>query len=57
MDIRRHARVAECTEQNGVEIAGQHGEAVRRDGDAIGEIAIGAPVEMGELDVGTARPG
>ena len=52
-----HARVAECAQQDGVEIAFQHGKAVGRDGDAIGEIAIGAPVKMGQLDLGAERPG
>ena len=52
MNIRGHARIAERAQQDGVEIAFQHGEAVRRDGDAVRQVAIGAPVEMGHLDVG-----
>ena len=52
MNIGGHARIAECAHQDGVEIAFQHGEAVRRDGDAVRQVAIGAPVEMGHLDAG-----
>ena len=52
MDIRGHARIAEGAQQDGVEIAFQHGEAVGRDRDAVSQVAVGAPVEMGQLDVG-----
>ena len=52
VNIRGHARIAECAQQDGVEIAFQHGEAVRRDGNAVRQVTIGAPVEMGHLDAG-----
>src|SRR5579862_4998282 len=52
VDVRGHSRIAECAEKDGVEIAFQHGKAVGRDGDAVRQVAIGAPVKMGQLDVG-----
>ena len=52
MDIRRDARIAKGAHQDGIKIAGQHGESVRRDGDAVGEIAFRAPVEMRQLHRG-----
>ncbi len=52
VDIRGHARIAKRAQQDGVEIAFQHGEAVRRDGNAVRQVTIGAPVEMGHLDAG-----
>ena len=54
MNIGGHARVAECSDEDGVEIAIQHGEAVGRNGDAVGEIAIGAPIKMGERKAGAS---
>ena len=48
MDVGLHARIAERADQDGVEIAAQHGEAVRRNRDLVAQIAIGAPVEMGQ---------
>ena len=48
-----HARIAKGADQNSVEVALEHGEAVGRDGDAIYQIAICAPVKLGEFDVGS----
>src|SRR5262245_40005657 len=50
MNVRRHTRIAESADQDGIEIALQHGEAVGRDGHTIGKIAVGAPVEVDQLD-------
>ena len=36
--------------EDGVEVAGEHGESVGRDGGFVFEIAVGAPVEVGEGD-------
>ncbi len=54
MNIGGHARIAKSADQDGVEIPGQHGEAVRRDRNFVGEIAVGSPVERGEFDRGTS---
>src|SRR6266566_4346640 len=50
MDIRRHARIAECTGEDGVKVAAEHGEAVGRNGGSILEIAVGSPIKIGQLD-------
>ena len=50
MDVRGHAGIAQGAEQDGVEIARQHGEAVGGDGGAVLEVAVGAPVEVRELE-------
>ena len=50
VDISRHARIAERTHEDGVEVAGQHLKAVRRNSNAIDQIPVGAPVKVGELD-------
>ena len=50
MNVRRHARIAECTHEDRVEIARQHGKSICRDGCLVGEVAVCAPVERGELD-------
>jgi len=39
-----------------VEIAGQSGEAIGRDGDFIGEVTVGSPVERGHFDRGANGP-
>src|ERR1700731_880270 len=49
MDVRRNTRIAECSDQDGIEIAGQSGEPIGRDGHLIGEITIGSPVKRSEL--------
>ena len=52
MDVGLHARIAEGSDQDGVEVAAQHGEAVWRHRGLIAQIAIGAPVEMGQFHCG-----
>jgi hypothetical protein len=52
MHICSYARVAKGADQDGVEIAFQHGEAVGRDGNAVRQVPIGTPVEMGHFDAG-----
>jgi len=56
VNVRRDARVAEGADENGVEIAGQSGEAIGRDGDFIGEVTVGSPVERGHFDRGANGP-
>ena len=50
MNVGGYTWIAEGAHKNGVEIAGQHLEGVGRDGGAVAEVAVGAPVEAGELD-------
>ena len=50
MNVGRHARIAQGSDEDGVEVARQHVEAVGRNGGAVDEIAVGAPVEGGELE-------
>ena len=56
MDVGLHARIAERSDQDGVEVAAQHGEPVRRHRDLIAQIAIGAPIEMGQAPLERRRP-
>ena len=51
-----HARIAERADQDRVEVAAQHREAVRRHRDAVAQIAVGAPIEMGEFHLQRRRP-
>ncbi len=53
MDVRGDAGIAEGAGQDRVEIALEHGEAVGRNGHAVAKIAVGAPVEFAQLDVGS----
>ena len=50
MNVRRHARIAEGADQDGVEISCQGSEAIWRDGNSVGEITVGSPVERGQFD-------
>ena len=52
MNIRRHARIAKRAHQDGIKVAGKHGEPIGRDSDAIGEIALRAPVKRRQVDRG-----
>src|ERR1019366_8088657 len=53
MNIGRNARIAECANQDGIEVARQDGEAVGRDGGLIGEIAVDSPVERRQFESST----
>ena len=50
VDVGGHARVAQRADKDGVEVPRQHLKAIRRNGGAVDQIAVGAPVECGELD-------
>ncbi len=50
VDVGGDARVAEGSGEDGVEVAGEHGETVGRDGGFVFEVAVGSPVEVGERD-------
>src|SRR5262245_19766668 len=50
MNIGRNARIAKGTDENGVEVPSQHGEAVLRNSRTVGQIAGGAPVKRRGLD-------
>ena len=51
MNVGRHARIAQRPNEYSVEVARQHVESVRRDGGAVDEVSVSAPVERGELSV------
>src|SRR5205807_5808127 len=50
MNVGGNARIAEGADQNGIEFALQHGKAIGWNGYTVGEVARGAPVELGGLD-------
>ena len=52
MDIALDPGIAEGTDQDGIEVAGQHGESIRRNGGLIAEVAVCAPVKFGEVKRG-----
>src|SRR5436309_7739327 len=49
MDIRWHPRIAQSADEDGIEVALQHGKCVGRNGHTIFEVAISRPVKMSEL--------
>ena len=56
MNVGLDPRIAEGADQDGVEVARQHGEAVGGNGDAVAQVAVGAPVEVGQLNVSARMP-
>ena len=52
VDIGLDPGIAECADQDRVEVAGEHGESVGRNRDAVAQVAVGAPVEIGQFNVG-----
>ena len=54
MNVGGYARIAERADKDGVEVARQHLETVGGNGGAVDEVAVGAPVECGELDIRAA---
>src|SRR5690348_14878926 len=50
MDVGLHAGIAEGTDQDGVEVAGQRGKSIGRDGGLVAEVALGSPIEVGHFD-------
>jgi folate-binding protein YgfZ len=55
MNVCLDARIAEGADQNGIEVTGQHDEAVGRNGHAVAQIAVGSPVELREGGLRAAR--
>src|ERR1700676_2875140 len=51
MDIGLDPRISEGAGEDSVEVASEHGEAVRRDRHAIAKIAVGSPIEFAELNI------
>ena len=45
MNVRRHAGIAERADEDGVEVARQHLKAAGGNRGAVGEVAVGAPIE------------
>jgi hypothetical protein len=46
MNVSLHARIAKCAQQDRVEIAAQHLEAVRRNGNILTQMLIRTPVKL-----------
>src|SRR2546427_4897789 len=55
MDIRRHARIPEGASENGIKVALQHGEAVRRNGHPVREITVSTPIEVAQFNSRATR--
>ena len=55
--IRGDTRVAESTEEDGVELVAKHFDGAFGEGDFFAEEFVGAPVEVDELDVAVALGG
>jgi hypothetical protein len=53
MDVGLDSGITEGSGHDRIEIARQHGEAIGRNGRAVAEIAVGAPIELAHLDVGS----
>ena len=49
MNIRFDAGIAKSADKDRIEVVGEHGEAIRRNGRSIAEITVCAPVEIGCL--------
>src|SRR5438876_1889960 len=50
MDVRRHAGIAKSADQNSVEVAREHFETIRRNGGAVFEVTVRAPIEVGQVN-------
>jgi folate-binding protein YgfZ len=50
MKVGLDPRIAESTDKNRIEVASQQGKAVDRNGCAITQVAVRAPIEMSEFD-------
>src|SRR5438034_11090993 len=50
MDVRGHSGIAKSADQNSVEVAGEHLKAIRRNGRAVFEVTVRAPVEVGQVN-------
>ena len=57
MDIGLDPRVAEGADEDGVEIARQHGESVGRDGGLVAQVTVRTPIEVGKFDLRPPSPG
>ena len=56
MDVGLDARVAEGANEDGIEIAREHGESIGRDGGLVAQITVRTPIEIGEFDRRPGRP-
>ena len=56
VDVGLDPRIAERAHQDGVEVAAQHGKAIGGHCDLVAQVAVGAPVEIGQVNVGARRP-
>src|SRR5262249_166090 len=54
VNVGGHARVAQRADEDSIKVARQHGEAIRRDGGAVLQVAVGRPVQGGEVNCSSA---
>src|SRR5438093_3815891 len=55
MNIGRHTWIPEGASENGIKVARQHGEAVRRNGHPVREITVSTPIEVAQFHTRAAR--
>ena len=52
MNVRLDPRISERTHQNRIEVAAEHGKAIRRHSGLIPQVAVGSPVEIRQFNIG-----
>jgi hypothetical protein len=55
VDVGFDPRIAKGADQDGVEVAPQHGETVRRNRNSVFEVTLRTPVELGQFDRSPGR--
>src|SRR5258708_15486635 len=55
VDIGLDPWIAEGSRENSVKVAAKHGKAIGRNCHTVAEIAVGAPVEFAQLNIGASR--
>src|SRR5437867_9037641 len=55
MNIGRHTWIPEGASENGIKVARQHGEAVRRNGHPVREITVSTQIEVAQFHSRAAR--
>src|SRR5439155_20075771 len=55
MNIGRHTWIPEGAGENGIKVARQHSEAVRRNGHPVREITVSTPIEVAQFHSRAAR--
>src|SRR5208282_4233822 len=52
VDVRGDAGIAKRAHQDRIELPAEHGEAIAGHSDAVGQVAIGAPIKMRRFEIG-----